>query len=208
MADERASCGVVIGVTGAPGSGKTTVGRMFADLGAEIVSLDAIGHELLGEEDVSEEIRRTFSSGVCRILDGEISRRKLADVVFADAAELEKLKRILHPRMVDRVKARLAEWREAGPREGAMGFVIEGALLIEMSLAGLCDRVVLVTVPREERLARLSSSRGWDAEELARREDQQLDEAGRRAHANAVVENVADSDEVRHRVKALWEEWT
>jgi dephospho-CoA kinase len=172
------------------------------------VSLDAIGHELLGEGDVSDEIRRTFSSGVFRILDGEVSRKKLADVVFADAAELEKLKRILHPRMVERVKTRLAEWREAGPEEGARGFVIEGALLIEMSLAELCDRVVLVTVPREERLARLAGSRGWDEGELARREERQLDESGRRARASVVLENVADIDEVRHRVKALWEEWT
>ena len=208
MAEAREARGVVIGVTGAPGSGKTTVGRMFADLGAEIVSLDRVGHELLGEGDVSDEIRRTFSSGVFRIMDGGVSRRKLADVVFADPAELEKLNRILHPRMVESVKARLAEWRHAGPEEGARGFVIEGALLIEMGLAELCDRVVLVTVPREERLARLASSRGWDEEELARREDRQLDEAGRRARASAIVDNVADIDAVRHRVKALWEEWT
>ena len=208
MPGERESGGVVIGVTGAPGCGKTTVGRMFAELGAEIVSLDAIGHELLGDEEVSDEIRRTFSSGVCRILDGEISRRKLADVVFADAAELEKLNRILHPRMVDRVKARLAAWREDGLKEGSWGFVIEGALLIEMGVADLCDRVVLVTAPREERLARLSRSRGWDEGELARRERRQLGDDTRRARAHAVIDNVADIDEVRHRVKALWEEWT
>jgi dephospho-CoA kinase len=198
----------VIGVTGAPGSGKTSIGRMFADLGAEIVSLDKIGHELLNEEDVREEIRATFTSGVCRIIDGEISREKLANVVFADRAELEKLNRILHPKMVDRVKARVARWRKGGPKEGASGFVIEGALLIEMDLADLCDRVVLVTVPREERLARLSRSRNWDEAELARRERPQLDDDARRAKADAVVDNVGDIGEIRNRVKTLWEEWT
>lgn len=198
----------MIGVTGAPGSGKTTVGKMFADLAGEIVSLDKVGHELLNEDDVREEIRQTFSSGVCRIIDGEISREKLAGVVFADPAELEKLNRIMHPKMVDRVKARVAQWREGGPEEGASGFVIEGALLIEMGLAASCDRVVLVTVPREERLARLSRSRGWDENELARREQPQLDDDARRARADAVVENVGDMDEIRDRVKTLWEEWT
>lgn len=208
MAEERRGGGCVIGVTGAPGSGKTFVGRMFADLGATLVSLDAVGHELLCEDDVCEEIRQTFSSGVCRIIDGEISREKLADLVFADPAELEKLNRIMHPKMVDRVKARLARWREGGPKEGASGFVIEGALLIEMGLVDLCDRVVLVTAPREERLARLSRSRGWNEDELARREQPQLGEAARRAKADAVVENIADIDEIRRKVKALWEEWT
>ena len=208
MADERESRGCVIGVTGAPGSGKTTVGRMFADVGAEIVSLDAIGHELLDEDDVREEIRRTFTSGVCRILDGKISRKKLAGVVFANPTELGKLNRILHPRMVDRVNVRLTQWRHDRPKDGASGFVIEGALLIEMGLVDLCDRVVLVTAPREERLGRLSRARGWDADELARREQPQLDEDTRRAKADAVVENVGDIDEIRNRVKTLWEEWT
>jgi len=207
LADERTGGGCVIGVTGAPGSGKTLVGRVFAELGAELVSLDAIGHELLEEDEVREEIRRTFSSGVCRILDGSISRRKLAELVFADPVELEKLNRIMHPRMVERVKARLAEWR-AAPKEAPRALVIEGALLVEMGLAASCDRVVLVTAPREERLARLSRSRGWDEDELARRERSQLEEGARRARADTVVENAADIDEIRHRVKALWEEWT
>jgi len=198
----------VIGVTGAPGSGKTLVGRMFAELGAELVSLDAIGHELLDDDDVREEVRRCFTSGVCRIFDGSISRSKLAEVVFADPAEIGKLNRIMHPRMVERVKEKLARWRDAAPKEGPRAFVIEGALLMEMGLADLCNRVVLVTAPREERLARLSRSRGWDEEELARRERSQLGEGARRARADTVVENAADIDEIRHRVKALWEEWT
>ena len=208
MIQEPVRRGLVIGVTGAPGSGKTLIGRMFADADGIVVSLDAVGHELLTESEVCDEIRRTFSSGVCRILDGEISRRKLAGVVFADAAELEKLNRILHPRMVERVEARLAEWRASEPKAARPALVIEGALLIEMGLAPLCDRVVLVTAPLETRVARLSRARGWDEAELARREGAQLDDDARRAHAHAVIENVTDIDEIRHRVKALWEEWT
>ena len=100
----------VVGVTGAPGSG------------ARVLSLDAIGHELLKNAPVREEIRRTFSTGVFRIMDGEVSREKLGALVFSDADELEKLNRILHPRMVERVKEDVAAWREAP--DAAPAFVV------------------------------------------------------------------------------------
>lgn len=212
--------GIVIGVTGAPGSGKTAAASAFAELGARMVPLDAIGHELLCDEEVREEIRGTFSSGVFRIMDGEVSRRKLADVVFGDAEELGKLNRILHPRMVERVRSEVERWRGPSPRQrgfgpaggwdasgGAGALVVEGALLIEMGLADLCDRVVLVTAPREARLDRLRRARGWDEEELSRREGAQLDEGARRARADAVVENAGGLDMLRQKIVTLWREW-
>jgi dephospho-CoA kinase len=205
---------VVVGVTGAPGSGKTSVAREFALLGAEVVALDALGHELLVEPEVREAVRDAFSTGVFQILDGEVSRSKLAAVVFEDAEELAKLNRILHPRMVERIRARIESWRAEGrepdrvPDTGRRMLAIEGALVIEMGVADLCDRVVLVTAPREERLARLRRTRGWDESELARRQRFQLDEEARRARADAVVVNASTLEGLGLQVKALWEEWT
>ena len=227
--------GPVIGVMGAPGSGKSSAAAVFAELGAKRLALDAIGHELLKREEVAEEVRRTFSSGVFRILDGEVSRKKLADVVFEDQGELEKLNRILHPMMVERVRSEVEHWRraatsgsaEAPPaqrpgqlaaaarraaeagREGAdeTALVIEGALLVEMGLDELCDHVVLVCAPRETRLERMARSRGWDDAELARRERVQQSEEAARARADAVIENASTLEEMRHSIKALWEEW-
>ncbi len=94
---------VVVGVTGAPGSGKSAAAASLGRLGARVVALDEIGHELLRDEPVREEIRDTFSTGVFRIMDGEVSREKLGKLVFSDSEELRKLNRILHPRMVERV---------------------------------------------------------------------------------------------------------
>lgn len=198
---------LVIGVTGAPGSGKSTAAAVFAEFGAKCLALDAIGHELLKREEVTEEVRRTFSSGVFRILDGEISRKKLADVVFEDQGELDKLNRILHPMMVERVRSEIERWRREGADEGEAALVIEGALLLEMGLDKLCDHVVLVCAPRETRLERVARSRGWDESELARRERAQQSEEAARARADAVIENASTLEEMRQRVKALWEEW-
>ncbi len=205
--EERASRGLVIGVTGAPGCGKTSVAGAFAALGARMVSLDAIGHELLRDDKVREEVRVTFSAGILRVLDGEVSREKLAGVVFNDPGELEKLNRILHPRMVARVRSELERWRTDPDDEGSGAFVIEGALLLEMKLDEICDRVVLVSAPREVRLSRLRRSRNWDELELVRRERAQMDENSRRARADAVIENASSTDEMRLKVKSLWEGW-
>ena len=205
--EERAARGLVIGVTGAPGGGKTSVAEAFVALGAKMVSLDAIGHELLRDGGVREEVRGTFSTGVFRVLDGEVSREKLAGVVFSDPDELEKLNRILHPRMVARVRSELERWRTDPGDESSGAFVIEGALLLEMKLDKLCDRVVLVTAPREVRLSRLRRSRDWDELELVRRERAQMDENSRRERADAVIENASSTDEMRLKVKSLWEGW-
>ncbi|MHC4501748.1 MAG: dephospho-CoA kinase [Planctomycetota bacterium] len=229
--------GLVIGVMGAPGSGKSAAAAVLAELGAKLLELDAIGHELLKHEEVAEEVRRTFSSGVFRILDGEVSRKKLADVVFEDQRELDKLNRILHPRMVERVRSEIEGWRraatsgsaEASPAEGpgqlpatarraveAGGqagdegeavLVIEGALVLEMGLDELCDHVVLVCAPRETRLERVARTRGWDDAELARRERVQQGEDAARARADAVIENASTLEEMRRSIETLWEEW-
>ena len=197
---------VVVGVTGAPGSGKGAAAACLGRLGARVLSLDAIGHELLKNAPVREEIRRTFSTGVFRIMDGEVSREKLGALVFSDADELEKLNRILHPRMVERVKEDVAAWREAP--DAAPAFVVEGAHLIEMAVADICDHQVLVRAPRETRLARLARARGWKDDDLARRERAQLDDDARAARADAVVENASTLGDLDEKLKALWEEWT
>ncbi len=202
--------GLVIGVMGAPGSGKSSAAAVFAELGAKLLALDAIGHELLKREEVAEEVRRTFSSGVVRILDGEVSRKKLADVVFEDQGELDKLNRILHPRMVERVRSEIERWRGAatsGSAEAEAALVIEGALVLEMGLDELCDHVVLVCAPRETRLERVARARGWDDSELARRERVQQGEKTARARADAVIENASTLEEMRRSIEALWEEW-
>ncbi len=197
---------VVVGVTGAPGSGKGAAAAALGRLGARVCALDEIGHELLKDARVREEIRGTFSTGVFRIIDGQVSREKLGALVFSDPDELRSLNRILHPRMVERVNRDIADWRESPDAEPV--FVIEGALLVEMGLADVCDHVVLVRAPRQMRLERRIHVRGWTDEDLALRERAQLDDRTRAARADAVVENETTLGDLDRKLKALWEERT
>lgn len=205
MAAQR-TASPVIGITGAPGSGKSTTAQAFASLGAEVLALDAIGHALLEDAAVRREIVAQFGDTVFAP-DGAVSRACLGAVVFADPDALAKLNAIVHPRMVERVQADVARWR-AGPARGGAALVIEGALVYEMGLDRLCDEVVLVTSPEETRALRLMATRGWSREELRNRQRAQLDDEARAARADARIENASTLDDLQMKVEDLWKEWT
>ena len=98
----------VIGVVGGIGSGKSTAASQFAALGCAVIDGDAIGHELLRREDVRQEVHRRWGDAVFTDA-GEVDRRALAKIVFADETQLSALNRILHPRirrrMVEQIKS-------------------------------------------------------------------------------------------------------
>jgi len=194
---------VVIGVTGGVGSGKSTVAKMLGELGAEVVSLDQIGHELLSDARVKEEIRSEFSSGVFRAAAEEVNRERLAKVVFSDPREIGRLNRIVHPRMVERVRESVERFMASNP-EGVL--VVEGALVVELGLDELCDRTLFVDAPAEVRYSRAESARGWDPGEAARRESAQQPVEKKRQIADTVMDNPGDTNQLNEKVLDFWEE--
>jgi len=195
--------GIVVGVTGGVGSGKSTVAGMLARLGAELVELDGIGHELLGDRAVRAELRRGFPEAFEGSPPDEVARRRLAERVFADARELERLNRVIHPRMKDEVRRRVGIFR-AGAKGGVM--VIEGSLVLELGLRDLCDRLVFVDAPEDIRFARAEAFRGWGPGEARRRENAQASLESKRGAADAVIDGSGSRENVERQVRRLWEE--
>ncbi len=194
---------MIIGLTGGVGSGKSAVAGILRELGAAIVGLDEIGHELLDVPEVKDELRDAFSSGIFRTAASEsISRKRLGKLVFGDPREIERLNAIMHPRMRDRVAARVEKHRASGT--GVM--VVEGALLYELDLAKLCDTVWLVDAPREMRFKRAENAHGWPEGDAARREAMQRRVEDKRQSADTVIDNSGDHNKLEERVRSLWEE--
>ena len=105
----------IIGLTGNIATGKSTVGRMLADLGARYIDADEIAHQVIRRGGAAfAGVVQAFGRG---ILDagGEIDRRRLGAIVFADAARLRHLEAIVHPAVLaaDRRGAG-ARWRGRG----------------------------------------------------------------------------------------------
>jgi dephospho-CoA kinase len=143
---------VAVAVTGGIGAGKSEALRAFARHGAAVISSDEIVHELLrSDEDVREAVRERFGDAVFGP-DGQIDRERVAAIVFADAAELDWLERLLHPRVI----AAYLRWREELARrpEPPAVSVTEVPLLFEVGGDARFDAVVVITASPGVRLSR------------------------------------------------------
>ena len=187
----------VIGLTGPIGAGKSTVAAMLRELGAKVLDADALVHDeqLRGTVGYSA-IVQTFGTKVLGE-DKEIDRAKLAAEVFGNPAQLAKLERIMHPRVV----ARILEARKM-LREGEI-LVIEAIKLLESGLRNVCDEIWVVTAPREVMLERLAA-RGMSRAEAELRLRNQYSEEEFRSAADVVIENDAGRDQIKDRVRAEW----
>ena len=187
----------VIGLTGPIGAGKSTVAGMLRELGAKVLDADAIVHDEQSRGTLGyTAIVQTFGTKVLGE-DKEIDRKKLADEVFGDPNKLAKLERILHPRVI----ARILEARKM-LRDGDV-LVVEAIKLLESGLRSVCDEIWVVLAPRDVALERLAA-RGMPRAEAELRLTRQGSEADFRAAASVIVENGADRERTRERVRAEW----
>jgi len=194
---------VVLGVTGPVAGGKTSAADCLAERGAEVLELDGIGHRLLAEPEVRAEVDAAFPE-VAGSGDSAELRRKLGQIVFADPERLAALEGILHERMCDHVRERIARRRDSGS-DGVV--VVVGALLYEMGLDEACDAVINVDAPEELRRERAAASRGWSPEEIGRREARQLSAQVKRGRADRNVDNAGSRKELEAAMAAIWEEY-
>lgn len=196
--------GVVIGLTGGIASGKSTVAAMFAELGAVIVSADAIAREVVEPgEPALEEIRAAFGQEVF-FPDGRLDRRRLGEIVFGDPERRRELEAILHPR----IRARMWERIEAAVKDGRH-VVAEIPLLFESQASrALVDVTVVVYADRDQQLARLMCRDGLTREQAEARLSAQLPLEEKARMADYVIDNRQDLARTREQVRRLWEELT
>jgi dephospho-CoA kinase len=195
----------VLGLVGGIGSGKSAAAAEFEKLGAFVIDADKVGHALLDQRPVLERVASRFGPGVLLpVSEGEppkVDRRALGARVFANPAALADLETILHPRMRRTFEKAIARTVRRG---GSKAVVLDAAVLFEAGWDSLCDRVVFVDTPREQRLARVAEWRGWDDATLASREAAQWPLDRKSACCDAVVKNVAGLDSLGEEVGRVW----
>jgi len=157
---------LLIGLVGRAGSGKSTVARALAGAGAVVIDADALGHQVTDQDpEVRAALAAEYGPDVYGA-DGRLERGTVAARVFHDPAARARLDRLVHPRILDRIRARLEELRAAkfhGP------VVIDAALMLEWGLEREVDAVIAVTAPESLQLERRRRARGWTEEEARAR---------------------------------------
>lgn len=190
----------VIGLTGGIGSGKTTVAGILAELGADVLDSDKVGHDVYRPgTDGFRQVTEAFGRDIVAA-DGTIDRRKLGARVFGDPEALRRLNAIVHPLIGLAVRAWLQQ-AQAEPKTTPI--VIEAAVLMEAGWQ-FFDEVWVVIVEPETAIARVMASRGMTADEVRSRLAVQMSNEERVRRANRVIDNDGTPAELRARVEEAW----
>jgi dephospho-CoA kinase len=192
-----------IGIVGGIGSGKSAVADALRSLGGFLVIADRLGHEALLQPDIKAKLRERWGDA---ILDehGDIDRKKIAAIVFADAAKLRFLEAQVFPHIENRIIQEIALARS---KDEINFIILDAAIMIETGWHRHCDKVLFVDAPRPLRLARLKEKRGWSEEELDRREKMQMPLEEKMNRADAVIVNDGDFEKVVRQVKETLVRW-
>lgn len=194
---------LVLGLIGGIGSGKSLVAAALARSGAKVISGDQLGHEALRQPDIKARVVERWTKAV---LDehGDIDRRRLGRIVFADPAERRALETLVFPRIEEGFRRGI----EAAASDPAVKLVVlDAAILLEAGWHRMCDEVIYVHAPRVLRLKRLAQQRGWSAKEVQAREQAQLPLTEKVSRADYVVDNSGTPEQTVQQVEDLLRSW-
>lgn len=190
----------IIGLTGNIATGKSTVLAYLAQRGAHVLDADRLAHESMQKGTHTYwAIVDAFGQSILQT-NGEINRRALGDIVFADSAALQKLEAIIHPAVFD-----LARQELLGVE--APVIVLEAIKLLEAGqLVTMCDEVWVVTSSPETQLRRLRETRQMDEAEARRRMQAQSPQAEKIKRADRVIVNDDDVEALQQQLDQAWQE--
>ena len=191
----------VIGLTGGIGSGKSTVSRFLAEVGARVVDADKIGHQSYQPgTDSWRDLVQTFGRDILA-QNETIDRQKLAAIVFSQPEELKIFNAIVHPRMYKIAEKQIEEFR----RQGVKVIVLDAPILFETNWTPLVDEVWVVVADEPHVIGRATARSGLNAEQIKSRIRAQMSNEDRIKRADAVIYNNGTAEELREKVNELWQ---
>ncbi len=195
---------MILGLTGGIGSGKSAAATVFEQLGAAVVDVDVIAHELTAPAGIAiDAIRAAFGDSLIAP-DGSLDRVAMRQLVFADANAKSRLEAILHPLIGAESQRRC----EAALTAGAPYVVLVVPLLVESgSYRSRVGRVVVVDCSEETQVARVMSRSGLSREEVARIMAAQVSRGARLKVADDIINNDAGFAELRAQVEDLHQKY-
>lgn len=187
---------MAIAVTGSVGAGKSTVSKLFEDLGGIRIDADLVVAELWREKYLQELATERWGAGILNA-EGYVVHSKVAAIIFQDSQEYSWLCGVLHPLVKKEIAFRVA--RTSLPAWS----VVEIPLLFEAGVDQWVSATVFVTASWSVRLERCRA-RGWDEQEMERRERFFLPSEQRMALADYVIDNSGTVEELKNAVRRVY----
>ncbi|MFO7951687.1 MAG: dephospho-CoA kinase [Bacillota bacterium] len=192
---------VIIGLTGGIASGKSTVARMLEQKGAYLIDADQLAREAVKPNQPAwQEIVNWLGPSILQ-KDRNINRTKLANLVFNDKAKLDKLNKIVHPWVGQRLICLSEEIRQ---KDSGAVLVYDIPLLIEAGMQQMVDLVLLVYVPRETQIQRLQERDKLSRAEAENRLKAQMPLDEKKKYADVVIDNRGMFSETARQVDQFW----
>ena len=191
----------VIGLTGNFGTGKTTVSKILEGLGAKIINADEIGHRILYEPAVKNELVSVFGDS---ILDekGEIDRRRLGEIAFQDKEKARELNKITHRR----IRAQILDAIVKLKTENKKVVILEAAVMPRWDWVNIIDEQWVTAASTTEIISRLKRERGYSEEEVLSRLKRQTTTEEMIKEADILIDTDCSLEELKQKVTGLWKE--
>ncbi len=194
---------IITGITGGIGSGKTTVAKVWQELGAYVMFADEVAKNLMvSDEKVRSQLIDAFGTDVYKP-DGSLNREYLAQEAF-QKGRVEELNGIVHPA----VYRRGAELIEEQKAKGTRLFVKEAALLLKNGRPDGFDFIVMCEADEEARVSRVTERDGSQPEDVKQRIAKQQNPEELRANADIIITNNGTLEELREKAKAVYNQMT
>jgi len=191
----------VIGLTGSLGTGKTTVARMFANLGAEVLNADRIAHQQMTPKGACfKKVIRSLGKDI--LTAGRIDRKKVAVRVFSDVRQLRKLEQIIHPAVRNIIRGKIQQYKR---RKGKVVVVVDVPLLFESKLSKDVDLSIVVKANKIMQIARVIKKLGMTRADAERRIKAQMPLQQKIRLADITIDNNGTLTNTKIQVKRIWE---
>lgn len=194
---------LVVGLTGGIASGKSTVSKMFKDMGITVIDADIEARLAVEKGEPAYENIVAFFGRDILLEDGSINRAKLGEIIFNDLEKRLKLNSIVHPEVRKRMLAKRDQAIEAGERL----IIMDIPLLFESKLTYMVDKILLVYVDAETQLERLMARNHFTKEEAISRINSQMPLIDKIQLSDAVIDNNGTIEETRNQLIRILREW-
>lgn len=197
---ERENKKAVIGILGGIGAGKSTTAAEFESLGCGLIDADKIAHELLDEPDIKQKIIEAFGGSILDT-DNKISRKKLAEIVFADRGKLTQLNNIIHPAVLAKAEELIEEFNS---RNEVKAIVLDMPLLVEVGWEKRCEKLIFIDCNEVKRAERSKKTHYFDKNQLKIRENLQISLDKKQAIAENTIDNNSELSSLKKQVAEIF----